>query len=323
MVPRNVWPALLLLLAGACAEQDPRLSVRGLGAVDKGSVGGDAGGACPGVSKAGCCAGTGILRYCASGKVVIQTCKGGQQCGWNLTFGLYACGNSGSADPAGANPWACPSPDGGVDSGAPDAAGAPDLGGCGGLSYAGCCAGQVLRFCAGGQTLSMDCASNPSCGWNASSGFYSCGTNGTADPGGKYPKACPPSADAGSSDLGGDGPAPDLATAAPDLPGADGPAAPDRSRPNEGFVLLPDTAAPGDVALLAERGPGELSVGLDVTGFEGGAGDLGPWQDPDADEGGCACDVQGGPVGWPPALFLFLLFGGRRRVGQLFRRRSI
>jgi len=175
----------------------------------------------------------------------------------------------------------------------------------------------VLRFCAGGKALSTDCAGNPKCGWNPAAGLYSCGTAGKADPKGKHLKKCPPSMDAGASDLGGDGPTPDKAAAAPDQAGSDGPADPDLAWLNEGFVLVPDTSLPGDAAALADLGPGELAVGLDATGFEGGAGDLGPWKDPVDEDEGCSCGVTGGSSGWPPLLLLMILLG----VRSYFRRR--
>ena len=65
-------------------------------------------------------------------------------------------------------------------------------GGCGGISFQGCCEGEVLKWCENDAPSQADCtaAGKPSCGWNASSNFYDCGTDGGADPSGQHPKAC-------------------------------------------------------------------------------------------------------------------------------------
>ena len=63
-------------------------------------------------------------------------------------------------------------------------------GACGGIAYEGCCDGEVLTWCEEEQLQTMDCAGNPSCGWQADAGFYNCATNGAGDPSGAFPKAC-------------------------------------------------------------------------------------------------------------------------------------
>ena len=65
-------------------------------------------------------------------------------------------------------------------------------GGCGAVTYEGCCDGEVVNWCEGGQAQKIDCsaAQSPSCGWNADAGYYDCGTAGGSDPSGANPKAC-------------------------------------------------------------------------------------------------------------------------------------
>ena len=65
----------------------------------------------------------------------------------------------------------------------------------------GCCEGQVLRVCFGGEIQQQDCAcdnedgipcgSSPFCGWNPLPQVYSCATNGAVEPTGAYAKECP------------------------------------------------------------------------------------------------------------------------------------
>jgi len=62
--------------------------------------------------------------------------------------------------------------------------------GCGNIGYVGCCEGQVLKWCEGGQLEVMDCGGNPSCGWNAEAAYYDCSTNGGSDPSGTNKKDC-------------------------------------------------------------------------------------------------------------------------------------
>jgi agmatine/peptidylarginine deiminase len=73
----------------------------------------------------------------------------------------------------------------------------PDLSGCGGtptgcdgITYEGCCDGQMLKYCENDALKTIDCAGNPSCGWSTEGGFYDCGTNGAADPSGANPMEC-------------------------------------------------------------------------------------------------------------------------------------
>jgi len=63
-------------------------------------------------------------------------------------------------------------------------------GDCGGISFEGCCDGQTVKYCEGGQLKTLDCSQNPSCGWQPSGPFYDCGTGGGADPSGMFPINC-------------------------------------------------------------------------------------------------------------------------------------
>ena len=64
-------------------------------------------------------------------------------------------------------------------------------GDCGGVSFEGCCQGETLKYCDGGQLQTVDCISaGPSCGWQPEGPFYDCGTSGGADPSGANPKSC-------------------------------------------------------------------------------------------------------------------------------------
>jgi hypothetical protein len=64
--------------------------------------------------------------------------------------------------------------------------------GCGSVSPLGCCNGDTLKFCDGGSgaLASKACAAG-TCGWNATSGTYSCDTTGGASPSGQWPQICP------------------------------------------------------------------------------------------------------------------------------------
>ena len=55
---------------------------------------------------------------------------------------------------------------------------------CGGITYEGCCAGQVVRWCDEEGLHELDCTEAPLCGWDDESGFYDCGTDGLPDPNG-------------------------------------------------------------------------------------------------------------------------------------------
>ena len=62
---------------------------------------------------------------------------------------------------------------------------------CGSLTEAGCCEGNILRYCDGGRVSQLNCAERPACGWNPRRATYYCQTNGSADPSGAVPIQCP------------------------------------------------------------------------------------------------------------------------------------
>jgi len=65
---------------------------------------------------------------------------------------------------------------------------------CDGVTYAGCCDEQVLKWCENDSLKTIDCTNNQApndvCGWKEAAGFYDCGGSG-ADPGGTNPLYCP------------------------------------------------------------------------------------------------------------------------------------
>jgi hypothetical protein len=63
---------------------------------------------------------------------------------------------------------------------------------CQGVSYEGCCDGSMLKYCENSELKTIDCAGSPSCGWEAAdpSGYYNCGTDGSAEPSGAFPLEC-------------------------------------------------------------------------------------------------------------------------------------
>jgi len=75
---------------------------------------------------------------------------------------------------------------------------------CKGYTYEGCCDGNTVKWCQGGEILSDSCDEEPVCGWD---GFgYYCGTDGGADPDGFFPIQCPDCTPAcGAKECGGDG----------------------------------------------------------------------------------------------------------------------
>ena len=68
---------------------------------------------------------------------------------------------------------------------------APEPQGCNGLTYEGCCDGQVLTWCENDAVETIDCGENPQCGWSGEEGFYNCGTDGAAESTGQFPIECP------------------------------------------------------------------------------------------------------------------------------------
>jgi hypothetical protein len=63
-------------------------------------------------------------------------------------------------------------------------------GGCNGISFEGCCNGNVLTWCENNNIKEQDCAWDPQCGWNSQQGFYDCDTMGFESPNEDLPKNC-------------------------------------------------------------------------------------------------------------------------------------
>jgi len=109
-------------------------------------------------------------------------------CGWLAEEGSYGCGGSGT-DPSLEYGIECPLAP--VDDIVEDSGSLAD---CDGLTFAGCCSGDVLYWCDSGGIHALDCSLNPApldtCGWSGVQGYYDCGGTG-ADPTGENPALCP------------------------------------------------------------------------------------------------------------------------------------
>jgi plastocyanin len=161
---------------------------------------------CQGVTFEGCCNGE-LLTWCATTTLETMDCGGG--CGWDPEIGEYNCGTDGGDDPTGAFPKTCAfdcTPDCSEASCGSDGCG----GSCGicthgklcvdgacaedpcqGVTFEGCCDGEVAVWCEDGELSEYDCdqAGEPSCGWVPDLGYY-CDSDGGIDPSGELPKAC-------------------------------------------------------------------------------------------------------------------------------------
>ena len=164
-------------------------------------------GGCGEVTYEGCCDGQ-LLKYCEGEQLKTLDCAAQQQCGWNAQGQFYDCATDGGSDPSGAHPkscGACVANCAGKDCGDDGCGGQCGTcsggkvcqngtcvaqGGCGAVTYEGCCQGQTLNYCDAQQLVTVDCSGNPSCGWVAQGSFYDCGTAGGSDPSGQNPKSC-------------------------------------------------------------------------------------------------------------------------------------
>ncbi len=149
----------------------------------------DTGGACGEITFDGCCDGA-VLTWCEGGALETIDCSDNATCGWSEADGFYNCGTDGLEDPSGVLPLACNLDSGGGD---PD----PPVGGCGDVTDVGCCDGATLTWCEVGELMTLACESAETCGWSQVDGYYDCGTDGAAEPGGDWPKTC---GDAGGGD---------------------------------------------------------------------------------------------------------------------------
>ena len=63
---------------------------------------------------------------------------------------------------------------------------------CKGFTFAGCCAGSMLKYCEEGTIKSSNCEALPSCGWNTDNGYYGCGEEeNSTDPSDEASGVCP------------------------------------------------------------------------------------------------------------------------------------
>ena len=62
---------------------------------------------------------------------------------------------------------------------------------CGAIPFQGCCEGEVLLFCEGGELCSLDCGKIPHCGWDSGKGYYDCESDGMSDPSALFSRECP------------------------------------------------------------------------------------------------------------------------------------
>lgn len=76
---------------------------------------------------------------------------------------------------------------------------------CGGITFEGCCDGEILKWCEDFHIQTLDCNQNPKCGWNVDAKFYDCGTDGKADPTGINPQKCPCTPQCEGKECGDDG----------------------------------------------------------------------------------------------------------------------
>jgi hypothetical protein len=173
-----------------------------------------------------CCDNADRVWYCLEGRLHCIDCAGNNpHCGFDPLGDYYDCGTDGGEDPLGFIPKSCgetcvPDCDGKQcgDDGCGGECGScangencfdstctpfsqlPCLGSeqasvdnCDGFIGAVTCCDGIGRvwLCGNDQLYCIDCAGvNPSCGWNAESGFYDCATDGGVDPAGLVEKSC-------------------------------------------------------------------------------------------------------------------------------------
>ncbi|MBM4371553.1 MAG: hypothetical protein FJ098_07860, partial [Deltaproteobacteria bacterium] len=167
---------------------------------------------CHGVGFEGCCDGV-VLHYCDGDHEIVADCAAqGLVCGWMENVGWYDCATKADEDPTGEHPLWCegackPScaerecgddACGGTCGTCPEGEFCTEAGlceaPCPGLPAAGCCDGDLLRFCdlLAGAADDADCAGEGlRCGWDSSLSLYNCVAQPAADPSGLRPRACP------------------------------------------------------------------------------------------------------------------------------------
>jgi hypothetical protein len=315
----GLGPLLVVFVAGALAGsglacREGPLPVSGRAAS---TTSAEAGTPCGAIPEVGCCSG-GTLLYCSASVLKSEPCAPALACGWSSVYGLYVCGTSSAAAPSdsGSPARVCPGAmDGAVEKGQADGGSSCPAG----LTYAGCCQGTTLYFCASGKVLSLSCQSSPACGWDSKKSYYRCGTSGGADPSGVNPILCSPGiGDAWSPTEGG------AVDGASDVRGdetgwvGEGQRtdAPEERSASSHEHRIKDGASPTDVAAREV-------VGLDATGLEVGGGERTEIRA--SGGGGCTCALDGKPAGATRAgwvLGLAILVVGLATSRGVSRRRS-
>ena len=200
----------------------------------------------------------------------------------------------------------------------------PPGGGCDGVTWQGCCDGDQLKWCQGGQLQTQSCPFFAGCGWNGGDGYYNCGGTGE-DPTGTNPIACPSACtpDCGGKTCGDDGCGGSCGTcAAGETCGAGGTC--------EGEPPGPDAGGGADSGGTADSAPGEDTAGPgeDTGAGESDAGASGevaldggtppPGVNPiqGGNTSGCASaeDGPGGAIGLAMMLLLLATFRRRRAL---------
>jgi len=113
---------------------------------------------CGSIPVEGCCDGE-TLVFCEAGELCELSCGVMPHCGWSDDRLLYECETDGMSDPTGKLGKECPK------------------GGCSGVDYVGCCAGEAVVWCDGTVVQTLDCSGNPvknRCGLNATKGVADC-----------------------------------------------------------------------------------------------------------------------------------------------------
>ena len=139
---------------------------------------------CGGITYEGTCDGT-VLKYCSSNNLIKADCAtSGKICAWSTTMSLYVCMDDPNACTPSCSGKAC------GDDGCGGLCGSCATGescvsgqcqaddNCGGITYAGTCEGNVLKYCSANTLYTSDCStSGKTCAWDAANSWYACTAN--------------------------------------------------------------------------------------------------------------------------------------------------
>lgn len=165
---------------------------------------------CGNIPTKGCCEDDTTEKYCKDGVLISKKCDTAgtkPKCNWSTSGNHYDClaATETSVDPSGLYPRYCKDiPDGGIK--VPDGGVKADTGTsvpCGDIPEEGCCEGEVVKYCSKNSLVTKDCASSLKCGWSSTKSYYTCGTEGTADPSNKFPMNCSAYASSSADASGG------------------------------------------------------------------------------------------------------------------------